>query len=344
MDSITHIALGACMGEIFAGRTLGRKAMVWGGLAQTIPDFDVISGFWMDLPSELLAHRAITHSFFFILLLTPLLARLARRIHGSRGPGFSTWCFFLGSELLVHIILDAFNGYGTGWFEPFSHYRVSFNAIYVVDPFFSLLPIISMVLLIVLPAIHKRRPFIAAIAILLPVIYLSYAVFNKTRVERVISQQLAADYPAATRYFTSPTPLNSWLWFVVAGNDSGYQIGYRSVFDKDPITPFHYFPSNRQWLEPLKDNRGLQKLKTFSEGYFTVERYGDSLVFNDLRFGQVKGWYDPEAPFVFHYYLEHEGSNDLVVQRGRFSGWDKTVFRSLVARIRGEKIKPHKRL
>ena len=42
MDSLTHLALGACMGEAFAGKTLGKKAMLWGAITQSIPDIDFI--------------------------------------------------------------------------------------------------------------------------------------------------------------------------------------------------------------------------------------------------------------------------------------------------------------
>ena len=37
-----------------------------------------------------------------------------------------TTAFFDG-----RFFIDAFNNYGVGWFEPFSHERISFNAIYV---------------------------------------------------------------------------------------------------------------------------------------------------------------------------------------------------------------------
>ena len=47
-----------------------------------------------------------------------------------------------------------------------------------------------------------------------------------------------------TRYFTTPTALQNWLWYVVAGNDSGYHIGYRSVFDSKKQIDFEYFPRN----------------------------------------------------------------------------------------------------
>ena len=79
MDSLTHIAVGACMGEAFAGKTVGRKAMLWGILAQSIPDIDFIASFWLDTPDNLLAHRGFTHSLLFGALIATIMAFLAER-------------------------------------------------------------------------------------------------------------------------------------------------------------------------------------------------------------------------------------------------------------------------
>ena len=81
MDSITHLALGACMGEAFAGKKLGKKAMLWGALAHSIPDIDFVAAFWLDTTSSLLAHRGITHSLLFCALIAVLMAWLAERWH-----------------------------------------------------------------------------------------------------------------------------------------------------------------------------------------------------------------------------------------------------------------------
>ena len=43
MDSITHIAFGACMGDAFSGKQLGKKALLWGVMAQSIPDIEFIA-------------------------------------------------------------------------------------------------------------------------------------------------------------------------------------------------------------------------------------------------------------------------------------------------------------
>lgn len=41
MDSITHIALGACIGEAALSKQIGKKALILGVIAQSLPDIDV---------------------------------------------------------------------------------------------------------------------------------------------------------------------------------------------------------------------------------------------------------------------------------------------------------------
>ncbi len=43
MVSITHIALGGYMGEDFSGIQIGKMAMIWGAMAQSIPHIDSIT-------------------------------------------------------------------------------------------------------------------------------------------------------------------------------------------------------------------------------------------------------------------------------------------------------------
>jgi inner membrane protein len=85
----------------------------------------------------------------------------------------------------------------------------------------------------------------------------------------------------------------------------------------------------------VKDQNELKSLLRFSNGYYTVEQWGDTVVFNDLRFGQSAGWADPNAKFAFHYYLQHPEANDLVVQRGRFANWNSETTRLFIKRIKG---------
>ena len=335
MDSITHLALGACMGEAFAGKTLGKKAMLWGAMAKSIPDIDFITSTWMNTSSNLLAHRGFTHSFLFCAIITPLFALLAERLHRPHNIRLWQWILFFGGVIFIHIFIDAFNNYGVGWFEPFSHQRISFNAIYVADPFFSVWPCIACIALIYLKRWIPQRKKWWRLGLGLSALYLVYCLINKAKVDLEVKDILQKQQIGYTRYFTTPAPLQNWLWYVVAGNDRGYYIGFRSFFDNKKEITFQYFPRNDSLLRPVSDHEDLQQLIRFSRQFYTVEKWGDSLVFNDLRFGQIIGWQNPRGRFVFHYFLQHPENNTLVVQRGRFEGWNWQTAWSLVKRISG---------
>src|ERR1043165_4338618 len=116
MDSLTHIVLGAAIGEALLGKKIGRKAMLWGALADTIPDFDVFASPCVSQAQQL---------------------------------------FFLG--MFTHILIDALTSYGTGWFEPFSSYRVSFNTIFVADLFYTIPFLICVIIALIAKSESERR-------------------------------------------------------------------------------------------------------------------------------------------------------------------------------------------
>ena len=343
MDSLTHIALGACMGEAFAGKTVGRKTMLWGALAQSIPDIDFLAAFWMNTADNLLAHRGFTHSILFGLVITFVMASLAERWHRPHNISLMRWISFFGAVILTHIFLDAFNNYGVAWFEPFSHYRISFNMVYVADPFFSTAPAIALVMLLVLRQKDRKtkdwnvkRRFWLRFGLIPCFCYLGYAGINKVIVNRDVKQVFATQNIKYTRYFTTPAPLQNWLWYVVAGNDTGYYAGYRSVFDKTgKKMELTYFPRNSELIDTMMYKREVQQLVRFSQEFYSIEKKQDTMLFSDLRFGQIIGWQDPKEGFAFYYYLHPDIDNTLVVQRGRFAKWNGKAFRTLLHRIAG---------
>ena len=338
MDSLTHVVLGACIGEAMLGRKIGRKAMAWGALAQSIPDIDFVAGFWMDLSDELLAHRGFTHSLLFAGLATLFFSMAADRIHRPHDIAFRRFNAFFAVEILTHLFLDACNNYGVGWFEPFSDYRVSFNSVYVADPFFSFVPAVCcLVLLAATRMPHASRRRWAMTGLWAPIVYFGYTVINKMTIDLSVREKAKEQDIAYNRYFTTPSPLNNWLWFVVFEDSSGYRVGYRSVFDGKRPLELSRRPRRDDLLRPVADHEEVQDLKRFSQGYYTAEKWGDTLVFNDLRFGQVVGWENGENRFVFHYHLSHPEDNELVVQRGRFALWSPRTPLVMYDRIVGKR-------
>lgn len=335
MDSLTHIALGACIGELFTDKQFGKRAMVWGALAQSIPDIDFIGALWLSPTEDLLAHRGFTHSILFGLLMTFFLAIAAERFHRPHNISLKKWMWFIGTEIAVHLFIDGFNNYGIGWFVPFSDQRFSFNVLYVADPFFSIASGIACLLLLFRSSNHIKRVLWAKRAITITVIYLIYASINKQLIVSDINTLSSKQNIVYDDIMTTPSPLNSWLHFVVLKKDSVFKVGYHSVFDKDDSLVVYPFSQQDGLLYEVRDHREVQDLKKFSQGYYTIEKKSDTLVFNDLRFGQVIGWHDPTQPFVFHYYLSHPDDNHLVVQRGRFARWEKETAKAFVKKIAG---------
>ena len=48
MDSLTQAVLGATVGEAVAGPRIGRRAALWGAVAGTLPDLDILTYPFLD--------------------------------------------------------------------------------------------------------------------------------------------------------------------------------------------------------------------------------------------------------------------------------------------------------
>lgn len=332
MDTLTHIVTGACFGQLMMGRH-GKKAMVWGAIAQNLPDLDFITLLWEQPPASLLMHRGLSHSFMLTLLTACMLSLYLSR--GKQRIPFHRWLLFLSVQLIVHILVDSCNSYGTGLWEPFSHTRVSFNVLFVADPFFSLWPAIACFVLIIVKTTVRSRNIWSSAGLAACVFYLAFAIGHKRSVNNTVTAWLQDHRMTGQTFITTPAPFQQWLWYIVVRKEVGYYIGYRSVFDKNSQLVLTYYPAQDSLLAELKDQREVQLLKRFAQGFYTAEKNNGRLVFNDLRFGQVRGWENGDHGFVFHYYLAQTGENTMVVQRGRFAGINKSYLQSLFRRVCG---------
>lgn len=336
MDSLTHTVLGACMGEAIAGKQMGKKAMLVGALAHNFPDADVLFNFFTTQANALLTHRGITHSILFNCIFSILLAWLFLRYTKNNAMTFNRWLLLIGSGLFTHIILDAFTAYGTGWFEPFNKTRVSFNALFIIDPFFLLPLLIGAVLLLIGKIRSPNRARWSYTALTLSFIYLSISIFNKLYVKQVVEKDLAHKNSIYDEYMTTPTPLNNLLWNIIVKNKNEFYIGYYSVFDKTSAIQYEKIKRNDSLLLPLKDDDEIKKLIRFSKGYYTITRQNSQLIFSDIRFGQLGGWYIPHAPFVFKFNIEKTAENRVALQQGRFQSIKPDVLTKLIERIKGQ--------
>ena len=77
------MVLGAACGEAVLGKKIGNKALVWGAVAGTIPDLDVMANFFMGELDSLAFHRGPMHSLLFAGLMPFLLSWLVLKFYKS---------------------------------------------------------------------------------------------------------------------------------------------------------------------------------------------------------------------------------------------------------------------
>ena len=337
MDTLTHTAIGICSGHLIAGKQLGKRAMAFGAIANNLPDIDVIANLWAGDTKALLIHRGITHSFLANIILTFALSWVFKKIYSEKNISYKKWLLLFGSGLALHLFTDALTSYGTGWFEPFHQARVTFNTIFILDPLFSL-PVVVAALLILFMRNDSPRSFIFSKAgLIISFAYLSFTIFNKLYINSVVEKNLKRQGIVYADYLATPTPLNNLLWYIVAKNGDMFQVGYYSVLDNDDTISFRRFTRNDSLLGFPCDTSSLADLVRFSKGYYCLRREQDTIIFSDMRFGQMGGWYKPDAGFVFNFKLAANCYNKDALQKGRFEAFEDKALLMLWRRMLGSK-------
>ena len=334
MDTVTHTVLGACLGEVIAGKSLGKKAMLIGAIVNNFPDVDVLASFFTDPASNLLVHRGITHSILACAILTIVFAWLLKIMYHNRGVSWHRWLILVGSGLFLHIGMDACTSYGTGWFEPFCRDRVSFNTLFILDPFFLFPLLAAAVLLLVLKRTSAKRLKISRLALVISFSYLALTILIKVYVMTKITKQLESQHIRYSDYMVTPTPLNNVLWYIVTQDSVGCGVAYYSLLDKTEALVFQHIPKQSHLLGSYQNTRGVQQLVRFSKNYYTITKTDSSLMFSDVRFGQIGGWYDPNAPFVFSFDISSK-NNMTHIQQGRIKSVGSKPLKELLKRIKG---------
>jgi inner membrane protein len=304
MDSLTHIVLGAATGEVFLGKRLGNKALIWGAIAGSIPDFDSAITSLYDPVKAIFVHRGFSHSLLFVALAAPFLGYLISKIHKEikvrEGVWFSLWA------ILMHSVIDCFNTYGTALFEPFSKIRLAFDSMGIID-FAMLLPIFALIVIVILlPQFSRKRVILSIIILVFSFSYVLFAVGNKLLTEKNVKKQLSQQNITYIRLKTAPLPISNYLWLVLAEDSLGYHFGYVSNFDKKPIS-FKYIERNSSILGEYSISKDVNELIRFTEGFYTVNMSSDSTIWlHDLRFGSMA--FENDDWYVFSFNITGDSS------------------------------------
>ena len=337
MDSLTQAVLGATVGSATRGPTLGRRAALWGAVAGTLPDLDVLTYPFLDPAGQLHIHRGVTHGLAFAFVAGPLLGWLVWRFERWRGRdgGWRDWALVMFWGLLTHPLLDVFTIYGTQLLAPFSDHPFAVGSVFILDPFVTLALVLGLA--VALRAGRARRARGAALAgLAVGVAYLGVGVGLQAHARETVQAAMAQRGLAADRLTLGAGPLSSLIWRGVAR-------------DGDALHPFslHVSDAPREvlWQPPVRAarlppeyaaSRAGRTLLWFSRGWL-AEVPGDGLAVADVRFGRLG--LDADDPWVFTWDLTSEPPFTFR-QRREVSGLERGEAARLFRRILGAREDP----
>lgn len=284
MDSLTHIVLGAAIGDTLLGKKIGRKAAWMGALAKTFPDFDLFFSGLNDPRKYILYHRSYTHSFFIELITAFPLAWLSFMLFRKK-TSYKDWLIVWLFCMWGHSLVDIFTNYGTRIFLPFSKQLVSLNNISIADIFLTL-PILMMVIVGLLFANQSkaRRNWMIS-SLVYACVYFSWTFYNKSVIDRTFHHNLSAQGIHSSHYMSNPSILNNFLWYAVVKTDSQIWMGEYSILQTKKDIHWLSYPIHAKQLtqHPSVD---AQMLQWFSQGFYFTEQHQDTLCVYMPKFGR----------------------------------------------------------
>lgn len=331
MDSLTQIVLGAAVGEAVLGKKVGNKAMLYGAIAGTIPDLDILASYVTDTVTALEIHRGFTHSIIFSVFFAPIFGWLVSRYESYKDFKAWSWLFFWA--FLTHPILDAHTTWGTQLFWPLE-YRLAFKSIFVIDPLYTLPFLLFLILAMFQKRDAPKRRLYNKVGIIISSSYLLLTFVLKGMAFNEFEMALKDQHIEYSEIETKPAPFNTILWSANVETKNNYLIGYYSFFDTRPIH-FVTYPKNHDLLGELIQDEKVQRMIAVSKGWFTITKKENGLYYNDLRFGLLS--LKPNSQnFAFQYEIKTTNSGKVSFVETKKNREDaKQLLSDLWMRLKG---------
>jgi len=288
MDSLSQLALGAAVGVAVMGRrTAVWKSALWGAVAGTLPDLDVVLDHG-DPIRNMVLHRAESHALLWLTLFSLPLGAAVARLNGEWAQ-WRRWCLAMWGALFTHPLLDAMTVYGTQLLLPFTNHPYGVGSMFIIDPLYTLPLLVGTVW--ALSSRGARRGLQANLAgLLISTAYLGWSAWAQQQVTAVARASLAAQGVGVQHLLVTPAPFSTVLWRVVAVADGAYLEGFYSLLDPEPR--IHFDPADRfdrgNDLWPVVEQLdGARRIAAFTHGFYALDVKDDKLHITDLRMGQA---------------------------------------------------------
>ena len=209
MDPLTQGVVGAMLAQCVARRDERRVATLVGALAGMSADLDVLIHSAEDPLLQVEFHRHFTHSLAFIPFGSTIVALLLFAFLRRRWRWRAVWRWATAGYATAGL-LDACTSYGTHLLWPFTSTRTAWNLISIVDPAFT-----GLLSILVLLGVWKgargsaRLPHAALGA---AVLYLACGLAQRERASAALEQRARERGHEPSAVTVKPTIGNLLLW------------------------------------------------------------------------------------------------------------------------------------
>lgn len=302
MDTVTQIALGASVGHLVAGRTLGARACVYGAIGGLIPDLDILLQSEEPL-AEWKYHRGITHSLWFGPVVGSIIGWCAWKLARWRKPesagaadgALKYWIALWVLAIFTHPLLDVFTVYGTQLLAPFSRTRFAISGVPIIDPVYTFILIAGLVAIWRFGARSRTAAIASAIALTMTTSYLFLGWAQNSRAEKLARASLSAQgvNPEVLNAYT--TMFTIWQRRLVATTKDRHMVGFVSTLNPQPINwrVIARDPNATTLADAALATPDGQDFRRFAVGPLHARLDGSTLRLYDMRYGfpgiSVKG-------------------------------------------------------
>lgn len=293
MDILTQAVLGAAIAQTVARKDEKRRASWIGLFSGLLADADVLIQSVTDPLLVIEYHRHFTHSVFFIpfgaviaaLLLWPWFKRhfVFRRLYVFCLAGYSLSGF-----------IDACTSYGTYLFWPLYDQRIAFHIISIIDPVFTLVLLIAVIMS------YRKRAEYSRYGLAFAACYLLLGYVQLQRADAYMQQIAVGRGHSIERSVVKPTLGNLLLWrSIYLSHDRFYVDAIRlGLFSQNRL----YAGGDIKQIIPQRDfghlapssvlMNDIKRFTRFSNGYVIIQDDRPDIL-ADIRYSNVPNSLNP---------------------------------------------------
>jgi len=335
MDSVTQAFLGALTFAAVKDKDIGKKALLYGAIAGTIPDLDVLLAPFFNDVAFISVHRSFSHSILFALLFGGILGEIFHRIYHKNQARIS-WFLAFFFAVFTHSLLDWCTTYGIKFLSPFFGHIFSTNTIHVFEPIYSCILLIGFLVLLIKNRNFKYRFAVVISTLVLSSLYIFWTYTSKQIAAKNFLINLEQQEINTSELMVSPTPLNSFLWHGIAKTEKGYYFGTYSLFDKRPTIDFHFEASQTEILEVLDAHKQIQHYIDYTMNYPLIkEDSNGEIQIYAVKFGPVNYFGKPEFVFPLCFNTYGNTIENIRIDKTPISKGPIKNYKNLLRRIKG---------